>query len=136
MVENALKHLGKWVVTHKWKVISFWLILLTFGGYYGSQIGEHLTGGGWGVPGSDSNLASERLSEEFESRDETSLTLVINHETEQVGSDVYTEAIEQAPCHCNVKQRLIVSIRGSTPQSIYKIYSFLTVVRQVSALLN
>ncbi|GAJ98429.1 hypothetical protein [Geomicrobium sp. JCM 19055] len=136
MVENALKQLGKWVVTHKWRVISFWLILLTFGGYYGSQIGEHLTGGGWGVPGSDSNLASERLSEEFESRDETSLTLVINHETEQVGSDVYTEAIEQAPCHYNAKQRLIVSIHGSMPQIIYKINSFQATVIQALALLK
>ncbi|WP_054707358.1 MMPL family transporter [Bacillus sp. JCM 19041] len=93
-MERILKRFGKQITHFRWVVIGLWLMLLVFGGYYATQVGSHLTGGGWGVPGSDSNQAYEVLSEEFESRDATSLTFVMSHEVYQVGSDEYTEAFK------------------------------------------
>ncbi|MED4128752.1 MULTISPECIES: MMPL family transporter [Shouchella] len=95
-MERGLKRIGKWMATYRWGVVGVWIVLIVFGGYYATQVGGYLTGGGWGVPGSGSNQAYELVSEEFESRNATSLTFVMSHDTYEVGSTEFTEALEQA----------------------------------------
>ncbi|KMK76808.1 MMPL family transporter [Alkalihalobacillus pseudalcaliphilus] len=94
-MEQILTKIARWIVTYRWVVMSLWVIVLVFGGYYATQVGERLTGGGWAVPGSDSQQAYQLISEEFESRDATSLTFVINHNHYEVGSLEFTEALKQ-----------------------------------------
>lgn len=84
------------MATYRWGVVGVWIVLLVFGGYYATQVSGYLTGGGWGVPGSGSNQAYELVSEEFESRDATSLTFVLSHNEYEIGSPEFTEALEQA----------------------------------------
>lgn len=95
-MERFLKRLGRWMATYRWAVVGAWVAIVAFGGYYATQVGGHLTGGGWGVPGSGSHQAYEMVSEEFASRDATSLTFVMSHATHEVGSPEFTEALEQA----------------------------------------
>ena len=54
IMEQILTKIARWIVTYRWVVMSLWVIVLVFGGYYATQVGERLTGGGWAVPGSDS----------------------------------------------------------------------------------
>ncbi|KYG26087.1 MMPL family transporter [Alkalihalobacillus trypoxylicola] len=94
-MERTLKTLGKWSIKYRWAFIAVWLVIFGLGGYYATQVGDYLTGGGWGVPGSGSNQAYELVSEEFESRDATSLSFVISHEKYEVDSPPYREALAQ-----------------------------------------
>ncbi|GAF65178.1 hypothetical protein BTS2_2076 [Bacillus sp. TS-2] len=94
-MERTLKTLGKWSIKYRWAFIAVWLVIFGLGGYYATQVGDYLTGGGWGVPGSGSNQAYELVSEEFESRDATSLSFVISHEEYEVDSPTYREALAQ-----------------------------------------
>ena len=93
-MKSIIEGWSKKVVKLRWFIVGIWVVLLGIGAMYAAQIGTLLTGGGWAVPGSGSNVAYELLSEEFEGRDATSMTLVMNHSDYEVGSSEYTNAIK------------------------------------------
>jgi len=53
-VESALTRLAATVSRHRRAVVAVWLVLLAAGGWFSIHQNEHLSGGGWEVPGSPS----------------------------------------------------------------------------------
>jgi uncharacterized membrane protein YdfJ with MMPL/SSD domain len=53
-VESALARLAAAVSRHRRAVVAVWLVLLAAGGWFSLHQNEHLSGGGWEVPGSPS----------------------------------------------------------------------------------
>ncbi|MER5462461.1 MMPL family transporter [Streptomyces sp. NPDC002668] len=56
---------------------ALWLLLLLMAGWGATQLAGSLSGGGWYVSGSDSAAAAQRVTDGFEGRGATSLTLVV-----------------------------------------------------------
>lgn len=95
MISRALEHWGRFVHRIRWIVLAAWLALAAvFGGLYAGKLGPLLTGGGWGVPDSGSYMAYRTIAEKFESRSETSLTLVVKDLRHEVGSEGFTRNLQ------------------------------------------
>ena len=67
-MKSVIEGWSKKVVKFRWLIIGVWVVLLGISAMYAAQIGTLLTGGGWAVPGSGSNVAYELLSEELKER--------------------------------------------------------------------
>ena len=61
MVEGALARLAAAVSRRRRAVVAVWLALLLAGGWFSLHQGDHLSGGGWEIPGSASVRASRLL---------------------------------------------------------------------------
>src|SRR4051812_40258839 len=61
MVEGALARLAGGVSRRRRTVVAVWLALLLAGGWFSLHQGDHLSGGGWEIPGSTSVRASKLL---------------------------------------------------------------------------
>src|SRR5438874_2661913 len=61
MVEGALARLAASVSRRRRAVVGVWLALLVAGGWFSLHQGDHLSGGGWEIPGSASVRASRLL---------------------------------------------------------------------------
>lgn len=94
-MKGLLKKWAKLVIQFRWIMITGWIMLLIIGGSFAGQLGNMLTGGGWGVPGSGSYRAYELMADEFEARSATSLTFVMNHEVHEVSSAEYRAALSK-----------------------------------------
>jgi uncharacterized membrane protein YdfJ with MMPL/SSD domain len=60
-VESALTRLAAAVSRHRRAVVAVWLVLLAAGGWFSLHQNEHLSGGGWEVPGSPSLRTADAL---------------------------------------------------------------------------
>jgi uncharacterized membrane protein YdfJ with MMPL/SSD domain len=65
MVERFLGGLAAAVSRRRRAVVAVWLVLLVAGSWFSLHQSEHLSGGGWEVPGSPSLQVSDVLSSEF-----------------------------------------------------------------------
>lgn len=59
---RALASLASWVARHRRGVIAAWLALVVAGGYFSLHQGDRLSGGGWAIPGSQSQKADAALA--------------------------------------------------------------------------
>jgi uncharacterized membrane protein YdfJ with MMPL/SSD domain len=59
---RALASLASWVVRHRRGVVATWIALLVAGGYFSLHQGDRLSGGGWTIPGSQSQKADAALA--------------------------------------------------------------------------
>jgi len=77
VLHRLLERWGRMMYRFRWAVPAVWLVLGALGGLYAGKLGPLLTGGGWGVPESDSYKAYHAISEQFASRSATSLVLAV-----------------------------------------------------------
>src|SRR5258707_14133050 len=61
MVERSLGRLAALVSRRRRAVVAVWLVLLAAGGWFSLHQNEHLSGGGWEVPGSPSLRTADAL---------------------------------------------------------------------------
>lgn len=92
-MERLLHNWGKKIYSWRWYVLVIWMVLIALGGALGGQLGELLSGGGWDIKGSHSERAKQLLTQSFDGRAETSLTLVIHDEQKKIGEVEFEEQI-------------------------------------------
>ncbi|MFE4916464.1 MMPL family transporter [Streptomyces sp. NPDC056652] len=73
-----------------------WLLLLVVAGWQAAPLPGLLSGGGWYVPGSGSAVAAERLTDGFDGRGATSLTLVIEDTRHRAGDPAFEARVRGA----------------------------------------
>src|SRR6266576_3261903 len=59
---RALASLASWVIRHRRGVIGAWIALIIAGGYFSLHQGDRLSGGGWAIPGSQSQKTDAALA--------------------------------------------------------------------------
>lgn len=59
---RALASLASWVIRHRRGVIGAWIALIVAGGYFSLHQGDRLSGGGWAIPGSQSQKTDAALA--------------------------------------------------------------------------
>jgi RND superfamily putative drug exporter len=59
---RALGSLASWVIRHRRGVVGAWIALLLAGGYFSLHQGDRLSGGGWAIPGSQSQKTDAALA--------------------------------------------------------------------------
>src|SRR5213593_4143278 len=67
MVEGQLGRLAGVVSRRRRAVVAVWLALLAAGGWFSLHQSDHLSGGGWEVPGSPSIRVADELDASFPS---------------------------------------------------------------------
>ena len=60
-MEGWLARLGRWVSARRKVVAAAWLVLVLVSAAFASKEADHLSGGGWSVPGSESARAADQL---------------------------------------------------------------------------
>jgi RND superfamily putative drug exporter len=65
MAERFLGGLAAAVSRRRRAVVAVWLVLLAAGGWFSLHQSEHLSGGGWEVPGSPSLQVADALTADF-----------------------------------------------------------------------
>ena len=61
MVERSLGRLAGLVSRRRRTVFAVWLVLLAAGGWFSLHQSDHLSGGGWEVPGSPSIRVADAI---------------------------------------------------------------------------
>ena len=59
---HSLASLASWVARHRRGVVGAWLALVVAGGYFSLHQGDRLSGGGWAIPGSQSQKTDAALA--------------------------------------------------------------------------
>ncbi|WP_052488884.1 MMPL family transporter [Streptomyces sp. 150FB] len=80
----------------RWPLAVLWLLLLGVAGWQAASLPGLLSGGGWLVPGSGSAVAAARLTDGFEGRGATSLTLVIRDTRHRAGDPAFDTRVRGA----------------------------------------
>ncbi|HEY7989106.1 MAG TPA: MMPL family transporter, partial [Lapillicoccus sp.] len=62
----------------RWPVVGLWLVLLAVAGVVGAPLPTLLSGGGWNVPGSESDAVNIALRHGFVARGESNITVVVH----------------------------------------------------------
>jgi len=62
----------------RWPVVGLWIVLLGVAGVVGGPLPTLLSGGGWNVPGSESDTVNIALRHGFVARGETNITVVVH----------------------------------------------------------
>jgi putative drug exporter of the RND superfamily len=72
--------LAEWVRRFRWPLVAVWLAGLALAGVAAVHLPDRLSGGGWYVPGSQSQAAAAALRSGFPSRGASNVTLVVRDE--------------------------------------------------------
>ncbi|MFE7570566.1 MMPL family transporter, partial [Streptomyces sp. NPDC057539] len=81
---------------HRGPLAVLWLLLFVVAGWQAAPLPGLLSGGGWYVPGSGSAVAAERLTDGFDGRGATSLTLVIKDTRYRAGDPAFETRVRDA----------------------------------------
>ncbi|MFE4373115.1 MMPL family transporter [Streptomyces sp. NPDC056835] len=81
---------------HRVPLAVLWLLLFVVAGQGAASLPGLLSGGGWYVPGSGSAVAAERLTEGFDGRGATSLTLVVEDTRYRAGDPAFEARVRDA----------------------------------------
>ncbi|MEV8394276.1 MULTISPECIES: MMPL family transporter [unclassified Streptomyces] len=81
---------------HRGPLAVLWLLLFVVAGWQAAPLPGLLSGGGWYVPGSGSAVAAERLTDGFDGRGATSLTLVIKDTRYRAGEAAFETRVRDA----------------------------------------
>ncbi|MGH3737348.1 MAG: MMPL family transporter [Micromonosporaceae bacterium] len=104
----------------RWLVLGLWLVATVAAGIAAAPLPDRLSGGGWYVPGSDSEQAAEALTSGFGSRGETTVTLVVRDTRHLAAEPAFIRRVEQVVDAVRDDPRLRVSggygWRTATPE--------------------
>jgi RND superfamily putative drug exporter len=62
----------------RWPIVGLWVVLLAVAGVVGAPLPSLLSGGGWNVPGSESDAVNIALRQGFVARGESNITVVVH----------------------------------------------------------
>ncbi|MFC4401764.1 MMPL family transporter [Gracilibacillus xinjiangensis] len=93
-MNRKMEKYAKRIYQFRWGIISAWTIFVIISVFFAMQLGDLLTGGGWGDPEADSTKAYQLMIDQVDGREASSLTLVLTHDKHEAGSDEYTEMLE------------------------------------------
>jgi uncharacterized membrane protein YdfJ with MMPL/SSD domain len=77
MIERALAVLATTVSRRRRAVVAVWLALLAAGGWFSLHQNDHLSGGGWEVPGSPSIRVADAVQHDFPAADAPAFTVFV-----------------------------------------------------------
>jgi RND superfamily putative drug exporter len=121
MLHRLLENWGFAIQRQRYAIIIAWVILLALSGWLSMRYADVLSGGGWNVPGSESERAMHILSERFEGRSETSLMLIYHNEHATAGDSAYRDGLQKIIDHL------------SAVEDVGSIYSILNAADAVKA---
>src|SRR4051794_37634216 len=76
-VQHFMLRLERALSRRRWLVLGAWVALLVAALPFAARQGEHLTGGGFGVPGSQSRQVTDALARDFEGAGHAQLAVVL-----------------------------------------------------------
>lgn len=94
MKTNVSEKWSQFLSHFKWVIVLLFMVMIVFGGAFGSKLPTILSGGGWDVENSQSLKVKELVREGFVGRGSTSLTIVIRDDQHEVGTPVYNEKLQ------------------------------------------
>ncbi|WP_119729562.1 MMPL family transporter [Thermomonospora amylolytica] len=90
-------------------VLAVWLVALAAAGIAAMPLADHLSGGGWFAPGSQSEQAAEALRTGFADRGASNLTLVVRDERATAGTAPFARRVGRVFREVGADPRLRVS---------------------------
>jgi RND superfamily putative drug exporter len=81
MVERSLGRLAGLVSRRRWAVFAVWIALLAAGGWFSLHQNDHLSGGGWEVPGSPSLQVADAIQQDWPNAIPPAFTVFITGRT-------------------------------------------------------
>lgn len=94
-MNNILRSWGKCVYKARWLVVAVWVVFIVLSGAVFGKLPALLSGGGWDVPNSQSQIAGQLLASKFDGRSESSLTLILRDPEHAAGSRQYNEKLSK-----------------------------------------
>ncbi|WP_068161569.1 MMPL family transporter [Rhodococcus phenolicus] len=82
------------LVRSRWGIVLAWLGVCGVSAVFALSSNDHLSGGGWYVEGSDSQIAAETLSAGFEGRGPSSFALVVTVDSADVSDRVFRSSVQ------------------------------------------
>ncbi|MDX6641258.1 MAG: putative drug exporter of the superfamily, partial [Solirubrobacteraceae bacterium] len=76
-MQHLMLRLDRVLVRRRWLVLGAWLAVLAVAVPFAARQSEHLTGGGFGVPGSQSQQVADRVAHDFRGAGDASLGAVL-----------------------------------------------------------
>src|SRR3954447_17531367 len=77
-VQHFMLRLERALARRRWFVLGAWVALLLAAVPFAARQGEHLTGGGFGVPGSQSREVMDALDRDFDAAGRAQLAVVLD----------------------------------------------------------
>ena len=94
---DPLAGLARAVVRYRWAVLIAWLVIIgVSGGLFGAKASSVLKGGGFDVPGSDSDKAATILQSQFNQSTWTSVVAVFHSDTMTVDQPAFSDQVKAA----------------------------------------
>lgn len=90
---NFLERWGGKLYKIRWLIICIWLVIISIGIFFGSQLTSILSGGGWDVNGSEPLKAKNLMAKGFIGRGSSSLVLVVRDPQSEAGTPKYNEKL-------------------------------------------
>jgi len=93
----------------RWPVLAVWLAALVAAGIAAVPLPDRLSGGGWYVPGSESQQAADALRSGFVGRGASNVTLVVRDDRHTAPSPAFDERVGRVMHEVTADRRLKVS---------------------------
>jgi putative drug exporter of the RND superfamily len=103
------ERLADLIARFRWQLLAIWLVALAAAGLASLSLPGHLSGGGWYVPGSQSQIAASALRSGFASRGASNLVLVVRDGRDTAGSAGFTRRVGALVRDVSADPRLRVS---------------------------
>src|SRR4051794_30043042 len=87
-VQHFMLRLERALARRRWLVLGAWVVLLVAAIPFAARQGEHLTGGGFGVPGSQSREVMDALDRDFDAAGRAQLAVVLDPAPRATAADM------------------------------------------------
>jgi RND superfamily putative drug exporter len=108
-VSPVADRLARGIARHRWLILALWLVVMAAAGLAALSLPGRLSGGGWYVPGSQSQAAAAALRSGFASRGASNLVLVVTDDRYPAGSGQFTSRARMVVREVSADPRLKVS---------------------------
>jgi RND superfamily putative drug exporter len=103
------ERLARLIAGYRWLLLAVWLVVMAAAGLAAVQLPGRLSGGGWDVPGSQSQAAAAALRSGFASRGASNLVLVVTDERYTIDSGRFAGRAAMVAREVSADPRLSVS---------------------------
>jgi putative drug exporter of the RND superfamily len=108
-VSPVAERLASVIARRRWLIIALWLIVMAAAGLAALSLPGRLSGGGWYVPGSQSQAAAAALRSGFASRGASNLVLVVTDDRYPASSGQFARRADLVLREVSAQARLKVS---------------------------
>ena len=115
MLHRGLEQWGKSIYRLRWIIVLLWVLIIAASGWLSLRFGDVLSGGGWDIPGSESERAKAILTSQFDGRSETSLLLIFRDQGSTAGEEAYMDSLKRVEDHLLKEESVesVYSLRNS-----------------------